>query len=863
LKRILGVHVSPFFGRAAAFSLRNTAAVVAAVAALAIAGLVLALGLSPSAASGDLSSGEGKAATARLHRSFGDEPAVIVVKGHLTRMLLMEDVQRLLGLEGCISGNQPANANSPDPVCREFAARKPVDVAYGPGTFINDAAGRILDRVGLDQAVVQRATDRAARQAIRTARAQGLDQQAQQGAADQARSFAAAELIQRVQVRTGFDTVPALNNPRFVLQLVFAPAIGAEEPKPRFAYVFPSKDEALIQARLRSDLTASERSHAIDMLREAVASPAFKLRFGSYVLTGEPVLREGIASGLSHQAAILLVAAALLVAVALALAFRGRFPLLPLFLALVVVAIAFGLARLAGASLTLAAVALLPVLIALAAALAALLQDRSSGPDASRLAAAGVVIAAGLVALLVSPVPMTRWFGAIAVAGVVLTFAVALTAGVAAPPMLERLPVGRLAARRPRRLERWGTTVFGASVRRPRRTLWIALGVAVAGWALGTQVSAVSDLRLLAPSDRQDVKDATLLRDAASTEGQVSVLVHGKDLADPRAIAWMADYQGTILVRHRYTERQPCRKAELCPALSLTNIFGSLPRTEQQALTALRSLPAYFSRSVITPDRRTANIGFVMSKMSADRRKAVIDDMRAQLHPPAGVTAEVAGQPVVDADTRSGLGIGRWTLGLAALLLVVGTLFGVYRTARRAIVPLVPAVLATGWTALVIWILDVPLNPVSVALGAILVAIGSGLATLLQARYVAARASGKAPAESLDDVWRTARLDVTVPALVLASGFLALTVSDYRALRDFGVAALAGLALELVGLMLVLPATLLVAEEGISVRVPRSPREAVAVLRDIGRRARVGLAGAGRAARAAAAGMRRASPSRK
>jgi hypothetical protein len=106
-------------------------------------------------------------------------------------------------------------------------------------------------------------------------------------------------------------------------------------------------------------------------------------------------------------------------------------------------------------------------------------------------------------------------------------------------------------------------------------------------------------------------------------------------------------------------------------------------------------------------------------------------------------------------------------------------------------------------------------------------------------------------------------LDVTVPALVLASGFLALTVSDYRALRDFGVAALAGLALELVGLMLVLPATLLVAEEGISVRLPRSPREAVAVLRDIGRRARVGLAGAGRAARAAAAGVRRASPSRK
>ena len=227
IKRIFSVDVSALFGRAAAFSLRNAAAVIAVGATLAVVGLVLALGLAPSTSPNSLSSGDAKQATATMHRSFGDEPVVILVKGHLTRMLLTEDVQQLLGLEGCISGNVPANARALAPVCREFAARKPVEVVYGPGTFINDAAGRILDRVGLDQAVVQRAADQAARRAIRNAKAQGLDRKAQQGAADQARSFAAAELIQRVQIRTGFDTVPALNNPRFVLQLVFAPTIGA------------------------------------------------------------------------------------------------------------------------------------------------------------------------------------------------------------------------------------------------------------------------------------------------------------------------------------------------------------------------------------------------------------------------------------------------------------------------------------------------------------------------------------------------------------------------------------------------------------------------------------------------------------
>src|SRR4051812_44892789 len=116
MKRILGVDVGALTERVTAFSLRNAAAVVAVVAALAIAGLVLALGLAPSVASEKPARGKSPAATARLHRTFGDEPVEILVKGRLTRMLLTADVQQLLGLEGCISGNLPAKAKAPAPV---------------------------------------------------------------------------------------------------------------------------------------------------------------------------------------------------------------------------------------------------------------------------------------------------------------------------------------------------------------------------------------------------------------------------------------------------------------------------------------------------------------------------------------------------------------------------------------------------------------------------------------------------------------------------------------------------------------------------------------------------------------------------
>src|SRR5262249_18536024 len=156
-------------------STRHAVRVVLAGAVMAVGGLVLALGLEPSAGTGKLAGADNDAsgATAQLHPAVGDQPRLILVKGKLPRMFLTQDLQQLLGLEGCISGNLPARAKALAPVCREFARRKPVQVIYGPGTFINDAAGRILDRLGLDQATVQREADRAARQAIQTARAQG------------------------------------------------------------------------------------------------------------------------------------------------------------------------------------------------------------------------------------------------------------------------------------------------------------------------------------------------------------------------------------------------------------------------------------------------------------------------------------------------------------------------------------------------------------------------------------------------------------------------------------------------------------------------------------------------------------------
>jgi predicted RND superfamily exporter protein len=83
-------------------AVRRPLLVVMIAAALGAAGVALATGLAPSTAIGTFVEGSSPTykATRSFYRSFGSEPIEVVVKGNLQRLLLSDDVVRLLGLEG-------------------------------------------------------------------------------------------------------------------------------------------------------------------------------------------------------------------------------------------------------------------------------------------------------------------------------------------------------------------------------------------------------------------------------------------------------------------------------------------------------------------------------------------------------------------------------------------------------------------------------------------------------------------------------------------------------------------------------------------------------------------------------------------
>jgi predicted RND superfamily exporter protein len=347
----------------------------------------------------------------------------------------------------------------------------------------------------------------------------------------------------------------------------------------------------------------------------------------------------------------------------------------------------------------------------------------------------------------------------------------------------------------------------------PTRFLAIGLVLAAAGWVADSRAEVVSDLDRLVPQDLRAVRDLHTLEQETGIAGEIDVVVEGKDLTEPAAVKWMRDYQAALKKRFG---GGVCGKAELCPALSLPDLFRTADsaKSRDSIRALLGAVPPYFSQAVITADRRTANLAFGIKLESLERQQQVIDVMRDQLRPPPGIKATVAGLPVLAAEANGQLSSPLRRLGtLAAGLLAVGlALLAVYRRWDRAWVPLVPIALATGWSALVLWLIGVPLNPMSATLGALVLAISTEFAVLLVARYREERAAGREPADAIARCYRSTGAAVLASGLTAIAGFAVLALSDVRMLQEFGLVTVVDLSVSLLGVLAVLPAVLVLAE---------------------------------------------------
>jgi hydrophobe/amphiphile efflux-3 (HAE3) family protein len=876
--------MSGVFERVAGMAVRWPRATLLVVLVLAAAGAVGAFRLQTDAGTETLVDEDSAEfqATERFRQNFGDEAAVVLVREDVRQLTLTQDLQSLFELETCLAGGTAAGASLPrrddrplPAVCDEIAELAPSRVVYGPATFLYQSVAQIQQVLQGQIGATQQAAQRAARAAAQAARDAGASEEQAQQAAASARQAVQGSFqsdLLKLALKFNITSPPQLDDPQFISRVVFDPRQDAGTPKERFAYLFPSRDSALISVRLRPDLSDDQRAKAIDLFRRAVSDERFALGGGGdYVVSGVPAVVEGLASALRSELFVLLAVAVALMALTLAAVFSPPLRLLPLAVALAAAALTFGLLALFGGSLTMASVAVLPVLIGLAVDYAIQFQARFNEAQAEGMAparaattaaarggpvigAACLATAAGFAALALSPIPMVRSFGLLLIAGIALAFGVAVTGGFAAlalaawrggPPRSSRdwgpksAALGRRRGAAALRLRAAGKSALAVPIARPGRVLAAALVLAVCGWVAGSRTEVISDIRDLAPASLPALQDVNDLQEETGVSGEVNVVVRSDNLTDPELISWIGDFQQRVLQGAGYSGESPsCERAQLCPAISLTDLFsgGAGIESEQQARSLIESIPPYFSQAVITRDPETggigdtANIAFGIRVQPLDDQQQLIEEIRGQIDPPggagppAGAEVELAGLPVIAAAANSDLSRSRYWLPFAGLAAVALALLAVFRSPRRALVPLIPIVLATGWSSLVVAAMGVPLNPMSATLGALVIAIATEFSVILAARYERERRAGLSVGESLRLTYSRTGTAVLASGVTAIAGFAALAATDIRMLRDFGLVTVADLAVALAGVMLVLPAAIVWAEEGFALPRLRLPR---------------------------------------
>ena len=812
--------------RIAAWAVRHARVVLAVSAVLALVAAVAATQLPTDAGTDTLvdRNGESYRATERVREVFGEEPVVVVAEGDLQELILTPNLGRLIRLEGCLSGNVPKGAKPIPGPCTELARLDPVQYLAGPGTFLNEAVLQIEDQLHRLAANVPPAQLR--------------------------------EFLLQVAARYGITSVPSIGNPDFLASVVFDLRQARGTPKARLAYLFPNNHSTQIILRLRPDLSDSERSRALALIREAVydttprnactykgkPEACFGLHgVGTYTISGAPVVIEGITGALKDALLILFAVAIVVMGLTLMLVFRSRWRLLPLAIALAAAALTFGLLELFGGSLTIASIATLPILIGLVVDYAIQLQARydeacaggSSPVEAARSAAgrAGPTIAiaclatgAGFLALQLSPIPMVRGFGLLLMLGIAIGLVLVITAGFAALGLRggavagsarPRLPLGR---------------IVGISLAHPVRVLVVGGALAVVGWGLGTQVETVSDIRSLGPQGLQEIKDLENVQDVTGVSGQLQIAVEAPDFSNPATIRWMAGFKERVLRENGFSGPRPsCLEAEICPGPALSDFLISGKGEEQltpgEVRATLRELPAYDLEQLAPVDPKTglpghlALLSFGIRAQSLEDQQALIERVRSQVGtpgepggPPAGVRVRFAGLPVIAAAAASDLSSSRYWLTLAGLIAVGLVLLVAYRSVRRALVPLIPVVLATGWSSLVLWVSQIPLNPMSAALGALTIAIATEFSVILAARFREERRQGGAAGEAIQRAYDRTGPAVLASAVTVIAGFAVLIASDVTMLREFGFVTVIDLGVALAGVMVALPAALVLLE---------------------------------------------------
>ncbi len=743
----------------------------------------------------------------RYQNQFGGDPMLVLFEGDILRLLSPPNIDTLRQIEEELAE---------DP--RYFSVVSPLTVV----------------QLGLEQIKIRREATlaqmteeqgRAAAEARQKVAAEGGSLQAQEEAA----AAAGAAVVEELLAEQGADAQRfaqigelSVDNPE-VVEFVLFDADG--QVRPEVAGVIPDRSHGLMVIRLAGNMSMDEQAEAAGDVAEMIRGQSFP---GLTVLpSGPAILIKEINDTMRDSLVKMATLAIALMIIVLSLVFRADWRLLSLPIVLVGCVWAFGLMGFLALPLTMVTISGLPILIGLGVDFAIQFHSRfeeelQGVADAAQALreslshigpAIGIAVlaaSAGFLVLHISRVPMIRDFGSMLTVGTVLLFLAGLLLLHSVLYMRDGGRAGGgsvLATARGRfRVENVVRTITTNTIGRVMPVLAIGLFVVLLGLFLDQRMTVQTDPERFIPQDSQVLNDLYYIRDTGGTTSELGIFVEADDVLRPDVLAWMLEFQESQLAEH----------SELLRADSLVSLLtagdGSLPSPEE-AEQMLEVVPPGILSSLISPDHTKASIIFSIGDVSLNDRRDLVREMKTSVMPPPGVSTGAGGLSVIGAETTAVLSQNRGLMTVAALGAIALGLLVIYRNPAKAVLPVLPIVLALSGSSVILYLLGIELNPLTSVSGPLIIAMGTEFTVLLMSRYFEERENGHAPREAMDIASLRIGRAITASGLTVIGGFAALAFSNFPLLESFGKVTVLNMGLCLIATLVVLPPLLVWLDE--------------------------------------------------
>jgi len=732
----------------------------------------------------------------RYEEQFGGEPITILLEGSLEDIFSTDNLAVLDQFEQQFSADE-----------RYRSIISPLTVLQAAIEEEGQARQAMQEQIALAQ-------EAAAAQARAAAAAMGLGEAEQEQAAQQARDDVWESFQPQIE-QMQLIGEPSLDNPLFIAAVLYDDE-GAVSPA--MQSLIPDDRHALIIVTPQGNMGDQEALQAVTDIEDFfIVHPLANI---DITIVAATKLVDAISSSLGNNMMVLLVLALAVMVLVLVLMFRVRWRLLSLLMVGISAMWTFGIMGYASIPLTMATMAVLPILIGLGIDYSiqfhnryqeevikgksvgeAIITSLSRMFPAVSIALLATII--GFITLYISPVPMIRDFGIVLAVGVVLSYVIALFLLYTIVYLGDRkAPIKRLrkvateaSGRIERVLLRFGRLAIN-------QTLWIfivAVVFAVAGGVVDHWLPKNTDYEELMPQNITELREARELRQILDSGGEIRLMVEADDVTTPEVLGWLKDYEDEALVLH------PELISVNSPAVLVSQAAGGVIPAQEQIEAILAATPPLYLGQVLAADRTTASASFSIQYISLEEVCDLLQLMEAEAEPPPGVRIAPVGSLALGASTMNAVVDTRFTMNLICLGAVFLVLLMVYRRFSRTVFIIVPVGAVIAWSSLDMYLIGIPLNPLTAVLGVIIIGICTEFMVLLMGRYEEEKKQGLPPQEAMVRAISKIGRAIVTTALTTLGGFAVLMVSNFIMIRDFGIATVIGVFLCLVITIAVMP----------------------------------------------------------